>query len=65
LQRLLKNLENNLPNLQQKYGNTKQITLKSVWKGIILKSVYNDGQCKCVIENMDIVDKTAKKGGTS
>lgn len=57
----LKNLENNLPNLQQKYGNIKQITLKSAWNHIILKTVYNDGQCKYVIENMDIVDKTAKK----
>jgi len=55
-----KNLENNLPNLQRKYGNTKQITLKREIH-IILKSVYNDGQWKYVIENMDIVDKPAKK----
>jgi hypothetical protein len=32
---------------------------------IILKTVHNDGQCKYVIENINAVDKTAKKGGTS
>jgi hypothetical protein len=41
------------------------MTLKRVRKGMILKTVYSDGQCKYVIENMDIADKTAKKGGTS
>jgi hypothetical protein len=35
VQSLLKRPKNNLPNLQQKYGNTKQIILKSVRKGIL------------------------------
>ena len=54
-------LENNLPNLQQKHGNSKHIILQSLRKGIILKAVWNDGQCKYVIKTCILLTKLLNK----